>query len=442
MVVTGLSPICTKYGLCNTVTDMAKRRPLVERYISAFRYRDFTLLWLGSLSANSAYWALIVARGVLVLDVTNSATSVGIVTFAAMMPRFVVPPVAGYLSDRFTRRKVLVSSYTINLLLGFILASLVFNGDIKIWQLVTLSVLDGSARTFHITATQALVPNLIPKSILNNAVALNYATVHGSRLIGPGIIAPLMMMENAGHAFLAAALFYGISLVVASCIRTHSSGGIKKGQSIFSGMVEASSYVWNNATLKMLILLVALHCSLTMSFESLLPTFSKDVIQVGGVGMNYLMMAVGGGAFVAVLYIAGVRNEKTRGKLLLITGILSSVSLLLLAMSPNLVFSVLASFFMGGSQSGFMAITHSLIQSLSPDSMRGRINGINQVNVGGSMALVNLINGFMVDIIGADSVLYILGLLFMVVILMSLKNTTLRNLYTSGLIEPKVPTRE
>ena len=190
---------------------MARRRPLLESYISAFRYRDFALIWLGSLSANSAYWALIVARGVLVLDVTNSATSVGVVTFAAMMPRFVVPPVAGYLSDRFTRRKVLVSSYTINLLLGFILASLVFNGDIKIWQLVTLSVLDGSARTFQITVTQALVPNLIPKSILNNAVALNYATVHDSRLIGPGIIAPLMMMENAGYAFLGASLFYGIS---------------------------------------------------------------------------------------------------------------------------------------------------------------------------------------------------------------------------------------
>ena len=204
----------------------------MERYMSAFQYRDFTLIWLGSLFGHSAYWALIVARGVLVLNLTNSATSVGIVTFAAMMPRFVVPPVAGYLSDRFTRRKLLVASYTINLLLGFMLAILVFNGDVKVWQLAILSVLDGSSRTFQITASQALVPNLIPKSILNNAVAINYATVHGSRLIGPGIIAPLMMMDSPGYPFLAAALFYGFSLIVVSCIRTQSTGGIEKGQGV------------------------------------------------------------------------------------------------------------------------------------------------------------------------------------------------------------------
>ena len=259
---------------------------LTGRYVGAFHYRDFMLLWLGSLAGNSAYWALIVARGVLVLNLTNSATSVGIVTFAAMMPRFIVPPIAGYLSDRFTRRKVLVASYAVNLFLGFALTALVFGGDIKVWQLAILSILDGSSRTFQITATQALVPNLIPKSILNNAVALNYATVHGSRLVGPGIIAPLMMMDSPGYSFLVAALFYGFSLSVTACIRTQSTGGIEKGESVFRGIGEGLTYVWRNKTLKMLFLLVALHCALTMSFESLLPSFSKSVITVGDVGVS------------------------------------------------------------------------------------------------------------------------------------------------------------
>ena len=409
------------------------------RYIDAFQYRDFTLIWLGSLSGHSAYWALIVARGVLVLNLTGSVTSVGIVTFAAMMPRFIVPPIAGYLSDRFTRRKVLVASYAVNLLFGAALAALVFSGDIKVWQLAVLSVLDGSSRTFQITATQALVPNLIPKLILNNAVALNYATVHGSRLVGPGIIAPLMMMDIPGYPFLVAALFYGFSLSAASCVRTQSTGGIEKGESVFSGIAEGLTYVWRNKTLKMLFLLVALHCSLTMSFESLLPAFSKDVIRVGDVGVSYLMMAVGAGAFVAVMFVAGVGNESARGKLLLFTAIISGVSLLCLAISSNLLFSVVAAFLMGGSQSGFMAITHSLIQHLSPDFMRGRINGINQVNVGGTMAIVNLVNGIMADIIGAGRVLGVLGILFLLVMLVTLRNRTLRTLYQSGLVDSEHP---
>ena len=189
----------------------------------------------------------------------------------------------------------------------------------------------------------------------------------------------------------------------------------------------------------MLFLLVALHCALTMSFESLLPSFSKSVITVGDVGVSYLMMAVGAGAFVAVLFIAGVGNEVTRGKLLLVTAIVSGVSLLCLAASPSLMFSVIAAFLMGGSQSGFMAITHSLVQHLSPDAIRGRINGINQVNVGGTMAVINLVNGIIADIIGADRVLYVLGILFLLVMLMTLRNTTLRTLYQSGLADSKMP---
>ena len=203
--------------------------------------------------------------------------------------------------------------------------------------------------------------------------------MHGSRLVGPGIIAPLMMMDSPGYSFLVAALFYGFSLSVTACIRTQSTGGIEKGESVFRGIGEGLTYVWRNKTLKMLFLLVALHCALTMSFESLLPSFSKSVITVGDVGVSYLMMAVGAGAFVAVLFIAGVGNEVTRGKLLLVTAIVSGVSLLCLAASPSLMFSVIAAFLMGGSQSGFMAITHSLVQHLSPDAIRGRINGINQV---------------------------------------------------------------
>ena len=408
------------------------RTSWIDRYVTAFRYRDFLLVWLGSLSGSSAYWALIVARGVLVLDISGSAATVGIVTFAAMAPRFVVPPFAGYLADRFTRRTVLVGSYFTNLVLGAALTLLVFQGDIQVWHLMVLSTLNGAARTFQMTATQALVPNLIPRPVLMNAVALNYATVHGTRLIGPGLIVPLMLFASPGYTFLGASMFYIVGLAAVLGVRTRSSGGIQKGQSLSAGMGEAIVYVYRNPDLRMLFLLVALHCSLTMAFESILPIYSRDVINAGGPGVSYLMMGVGSGALVAVLIVAGVRTEWAKGRLLLVMGVLSGASLLGLAFAPNLPFAVLAAAAMGAAQSGFMAISSAMVQSLSPDGMRGRISGLNQINVGGTMAAVNLGNGFLADAMGPELALYILGTSFMVVMVLSLSGATLRRVYSAG----------
>ena len=288
------------------------KNPVLERYIAAFRYRDFMLVWLGSLAGSSANWALIVARGVLVLDLSGSAASVGIVTFTAMIPRFIIPPFAGYLADRFTRKKVLFFSYSANLLLGLAVTYLVIVGDIQVWQLMVFAALNGSVRTFQMTATQALVPNLIPRPILSNAVALNYATVHGTRLLGPGIVLPLVLFTSPGYTFLGASLFYAFGLLAISAVRTATSGGIVKGQSLSSGMREAIGYVYNNLQLRVLFLIVALHCSLTMAFESILPIYSRDVVNAGAAGVSYLMMGVGAGALLTVMLVAGINAENIK----------------------------------------------------------------------------------------------------------------------------------
>lgn len=405
---------------------------LIERYIAAFRYRDFMLVWLGSLAGSSAYWALIVARGVLVLDLSGSAASVGIVTFTAMIPRFIIPPFAGYLADRFTRKKVLFLSYSANLLLGLAVTYLVIAGDVKVWHLMIYAALNGSVRTFQMTATQALVPNLIPRPILSNAVALNYATVHGTRLLGPGIVLPLVLFTSPGYTFLGASLFYAFGLLAISAVRTATSGGIVKGQSLSSGLHEAIVYVYNNMQLRMLFLIVALHCSLTMAFESILPIYSRDVVDAGAPGVSYLMMGVGAGALLTVMLIAGINAEGVKGRILFVTGVISGLSLLGLALAPNLPLAIVCAVAMGGSQSSFMAIANAMVQSIAPDSMRGRISGLNQINIGGTMAIVNLGNGFFAESVGPQAALYLLGIAFTIVMLLSLTLRTLRKFYAEG----------
>lgn len=395
----------------------------------ALQYRDFVWIWLGSLGGQSAYWALIVARGVLVLNMTNSSALVGLTTFAAMAPRVILPPFAGYLADRFDRRNVLAAAYVSQLVLSLVLTALAFSGVLAVWHVIVLSLLNGSVRTFQMTNTQSLIPNLVPREHWLNAIALNQVTVQGARLIGPALVAPAMLIDGTNAAFLVSSLFYVLGVAGMFMIRTHSSGGLQHGSNFMASLVEAARFGWGHAQIRTLFILVALHCSLTMSFESMLPVFSRDVLGYGSEGVSYLMMGVGSGALVAVIYIAGVRGAIARGRLLFVAGLISGLSMVLLASSHSIAGSIAGTAAMGASQAGFMAIASAMMQSLAPDEMRGRLTGLNQINVGGTMALVNLVNGFLADIVGAPVIFTVLGLAFATVMAVSLLATTARDFY-------------
>ena len=204
-------------------------RLIGAHYLTALQHRDFRTLWTASLCAGAAHWALIVARGWLVYDIGQSSLMVGVVTFAAMFPRFFISPFAGLLADRFDRRTVLAGSFGLSLAHNVVLVGLAVAGTIDVWYVVVLALVDGSARAVMMPATGSLVPNLVPRERLLNAIALNAATIHGSRLIGPLLIAPLMDTTGATGAFLLCTAFYAIGLVqtlrVQDCFHRHGAPG-------------------------------------------------------------------------------------------------------------------------------------------------------------------------------------------------------------------------
>lgn len=406
----------------------AKVKPTITRYGTSLRYRDFRWVMLGSLGGQSAYWALIIARGVLVLEMTNSSAWVGVATFAAMVPRFLMPPVAGYLADRFDRRTVLVVAYVLQFFNVLALAGLAFADMLTIGILVALSLLNGSFRAFQMTATQALVPNLVPQRDLLNAIALNQMSLQGSRLVGPALIAPALLAGGTSAAFLACAGLYVVSIVSVMAIHTRSTGALTKGAGMFQSLVEAGSYAWADTQLRVLFILIALHCAMTMSFETVLPVLSKEVLD-NPENANTLMMAVGGGALIGVFAISGTRGATSRGMILLITGALSGASMLILAMARDLPTAMLGAGAMGATQAAFMAIAGAMVQALAPDEMRGRITGFSHIIIGGTMAVLNLVNGFAADIFGVSAVLFVMGLGFTAIVVASLGIGPIRNIY-------------
>jgi MFS family permease len=423
--------------------------PVIRRYLSALAYRDYRILWIANLSSQAAAWALIVARGWLVYTMSDSSGWVGLVTFAAMIPRVVVTPISGYLSDRFDRRTVLASMFALNLVQNVVLATMTFAGTIQIWHLVVLSFINGAARAAQMPAGQALLPNLVPRRLLLNAVALNQATLQGARLVGPAAIAPFLAWTGPQGAFAFCVGFYALSFVLARCIRTPSKGQIDHGQGLFHNMVAGAVYIYQNLTLRAIVLLTLFHCGLTMSFESLLPVLSKQQFGSEGVGVSILMMGVGTGALFTSIFLAGVRREASRGWLFWYCGLLSGITPCLLALSTTMPMALsighdrglflggslamIGVFGMGASQSGYMTLTHTMIQTIAPDWVRGRIGGIYSIHIGGTMALVNLFNGALADSLGAPFLLIAGGVLFVVMMLISWQYLTLRHIYTRGL---------
>lgn len=405
---------------------------VASRYLAALAYTDFRWLWVAAMGGASAYWALIVARGTLVYEMTGSSATVGIVTFAAMGPRFLVPPLAGYLADRFNRRDVLAAAYWANTVNNAVLTLLALTGTLELWHLMALSVLNGTARTFQMTATASLVPNLVPRDTLLNAVSLNSATQQGSRLFGPGIIAPLLLVWGSGMAFVACAVFYAVGVLMVHRIQTRATGNLGRGSNVVSSMSTAVGFVVRHPMLRALFVVVAFHCAMTMSFEALFPAVSFNVLETGREGVSYLMMGVGAGGLVSAIMIAGVRQDAMRGRLLLATGLVSGLSMLGLAAATSLPLAIISAGFMGASQAAFMALLTSNVQLLAPDEMRGRISGLNQINLGGTMAVFNLVNGVAVDYVGAPTLLTALGVGFAAIVVVSLLVAAMRNIYLNG----------
>ena len=400
-----------------------------DRLLLALQYRDYRTLWTANASAGAASWALIIARGWLAYEITGGLLWSGIVTFAAMAPRLFATPILGFLADRLDRQTLLFWTYALELIHNVVLALLVMQGLASPWILVLLSLTNGTLRSGHMTATSSLIPNLVPKEHLLNAVALNQATQQGSRMLGALAIIPLLGLVDIHAAFWLCSGLYLVGLIQVSRIATRSTGKMDPERGFLSNLVGGFTYVYQRPLVLSMVLLVVAHCSLTMSYESILPGISVDKLAAGSRGVSYLIAGVGLGALVTSIFLAGVRNEVLRGRLFLIFGFSSGIGPMLLALSSSRELSIAAAVIMGANQAGFMTISHAIIQSIIDDSVRGRVSGVYSVHVGGSMAVTNLINATLSDVFSAPVVLIAGGVLFIVAITFSVGNFSLRRIY-------------
>ncbi len=433
-------------------TDSAPQRSYLAqkayRFLAALVFRDFRFLAIASLSSGSGAWALIVARGAWVFSIPELHATwglwVGLITFAAMSPRFFATPFIGYLADKVTRKTLLQWVYALQLVQASVMAVLVMLGVDNPWYVVALAVINGTLRATQQTAAQSLTPNLVDRERLPNAVALNEAMQQGSRAVGPAILLAVSVLVGAGAVFQsggasfsiqnlvltigtsavvfwACAVFYLVALFAALSIRTVSSGVIDRNRSFWSNTAAGFVYSYTTPLIFGIILMALAHCVLVMSFESMLPPLALEKLSADGVTFDQndvyaLMTALGIGALLSSVFVGGIVSHLTRGRVFLLLGFTSSLTPIGLGLSSQTGISVFAAVLMGLGTSGFMTITHTVIHSVVPDEIRGRVASVYSMHVGGSMAFANLLYGALADHWPAGMIMAVSGAAFTLVV--------------------------
>ncbi len=409
-------------------------------FFASLVYPDYRRLWGATACSQAALWALIVLRGALVYDLTKSNAWVGFVTMAAHLPSLIVTPFAGFLADRCERRQLLALTYGLNLGSNLLLACLVVSGQVTEWHILSLAIFNGIVRAVEMPANQALLPNLVPRERLLNAVALNQLMQQGARMFGPLCILPIIRFINPEPAFFVSACLYAVGWMQILTIRTASRGTIEAHQGIFGNLVAGIRYIYTQPLILPLMLLTVLHCALTMAYEAAFPFVARTQLGMSAAkdlfaGPSYLMIGVGAGAVLGNLALARVGDPRRRGQLLLWLGLLSGLTPIVLGCAVTLHQAMLAVAAVGASTAAFMTLTHGIIQTLAPDGIRGRVMSANTWHVQGATSGFNAINGLLMDVpwMTAPILLQGTGILFVVIMLSSLLIVPLRAIYARGL---------
>jgi MFS family permease len=418
-----------------------EQRPPIQTsgFFASLVYQDYRRLWIATACGQAALWALVVLRGALVYELTHSNAWVGFVTMAAHLPSLVVTPFAGYLADRFERRHLLALTYSLNLGVNVLLACLVISGQVTEFHILGLALCNGIIRATEMPANQALLPNLVPRERLLNAIALNQLMQQGARMLGPLCILPIIRFVDPQPAFFMSAALYMVGWIQVLRIRTASRGVVMAHQGVFLNLAAGIRYIYTHPLVLMIMLLTVFHCALTMAYESVFPFFARAQLQMTSArdlfeGPAYLIIGVGAGAVLGNLTLARMSGPLLRGRLFLWLGFLSGLTPLVLGSTTTIYTAMLAAATVGMSTAAFMTLSHSVIQGLAPDGIRGRVMSANTWHVQGATSGFNAVNGLLMDLpwMTAPLLLGGTGLLFVAIMLVSLLAGHLRTIYTRG----------
>ncbi len=383
----------------------------LSKTFQAFRYRDFRLLWMGAFTSTTGTWMQQVAQSWLVLSLTGSAFYLGLMSFLAQLPLILFSLIGGAFADRFDRRKLLLFSQCVQMTCAFVLTGLVFLGWIKIWHFLALVFVAGSGQAFGGPAYQALIPGLVRREDIPNAIALNSIQFNLARVAGPLLASAALATVGATLCF----FFNGVSFLAVICslflIRA-TFVPKKSGETVGRQIGQGIRFVKDKGSLWQLTILGFVMTFSGVPLLTLLPAFAKSVFGMNEVGYARLLSLSGAGAVVGALLYAGLSSRLPRkGIFTLRAQVVFAFLMAAFALSRNVVVSGVILFLAGVCLMLLFASITSLVQLATSEEMRGRVMSIFFLAFRGGMPLGDLLAGSVADQLSVPAALLALAVL-------------------------------
>lgn len=389
---------------------------MARRLAAALTHRDFRILWFGAATSTLGTWVQKVAQSWLVLNVGGSAFYLGLDSFMGEAPILLFTLIGGVIADRYDRRYLLIGSQVVQMCTAFALMALVLADSVAIWHILGLSFIAGTAQAFGGPAYQSLIPTLVSKEHLPNAIALNSIQFNLARVIGPLVAgATLAALGTAvcfglnGASFLAVIL--ALWMVRAPALSGHTRSAM------WAELRSGLRYVKYRPPIVALTALAFLSAFLGLPLLTFLPVIAREVFHQDVGGYSLMMAWSGSGAVCGALVVAWLGRFKGMGRLLLIVLLVFSVIVFGFSFSRVLWLTRLLLFFGGASLIIVFSLTTSLVQLIAPDDMRGRVVSIYMVAFRGGTPLGSLVSGFLAERTSAPTVLAINAVLLFFVAL-------------------------
>ena len=390
------------------------RSPILQRALAAFTYRDFRVLWFGAFTSTVGTWMQKVAQSWLVFELTKSSFYLGLDDFLGQLPILLFTLIGGVIADRHDRRRLLIGSQYIQMATAFTLATLVFTQRVHIWHILALSFTAGFAQAFGGPAYQSLIPSLVNRKDLPNAIALNSIQFNLARVFGPLLAGTTMAALGAAACFSLNGLSFLVVIVALLSLSVkHIAPADRKP--ILHELKGGLAYTRGQPAIVALTVLGFLTTFLGLPLLTFLPIFAREIFN-GDIGRYSEMMACSGaGAVVGALIVAWLGRFRHMGLTLLSVQVVFGILIATFAYSRVFWVSNLLLFFAGGSPICVFSMTASLVQLIVPDHLRGRVVSIYMVAFRGGMPLGSLAAGYSASLSSAPHVLMINGCLVSVV---------------------------
>jgi len=385
------------------------RRPRLHTF-SSLKSIDFRLLWAGSIFDNLALWLQFITLSWLVWSLTESASLSGAAAGLRGLPTLVIGPWAGVLADRVDRRKLVIALQIFLAVVAVFFASLVATGSVQVWHVFAYASVSAVCFAFIMPARQSLIANTVPPENMGNAFALSAMTVTVNRLAG-GLLGGLLITTVGiqWNFFVEAGAYVGTVLLLIPMKTPYQQASTAKFSSVMANFKDGFRYIWqDNRIILHLIVLGLILNVVFIPIPALLPAYTSKVLTADASVGGFLLAAQGVGGITATVAIASLGFVINKGNLGLICLVLGSISVLVLAQSHWLALSIAMLIVLGISQSTFIVSTQTLIQSMVPDTLRGRITSIYMLEFGlGPIAIVLI--GILMDLTTVPSALTIVA---------------------------------